>query len=93
MRSLERRLRDLENISDLPPSEREERRRRGEVLRRMTDDELRRYDEALEAAHERADGAVEWREEDLPILRRVEELTADVAAGIPAGREETNGKD
>ena len=87
MRNLERRLRDLESASGLPPNEQEERRRRGEVLCRMTDDELRRYEEALEAAHERADGAVEWREEDLPILRRVEELTREVSADISASRE------
>jgi chromatin segregation and condensation protein Rec8/ScpA/Scc1 (kleisin family) len=87
MRNLERRLRDLESASDIPGSNEQEERRRREVLRRMTDDELRRYEEALEAAHERVDGAIEWRDEDLPILRRVEELTEDVAADIAAGRE------
>lgn len=87
MGSLERRLRTLERAADIPPNEQDERRRRGEVLRRMTDDELRRYEEALEEAQERADGVIEWREEDLPILRRVEELAEEVAAGTPAGRE------
>jgi hypothetical protein len=68
------------------PGEHEEATRR-EVLRRMTDDELRRYDEALEAAHERGDDPVQWREEDLPILQRVEELYEEVAVDISAGRE------
>jgi hypothetical protein len=84
--SIERRLRALESTADVPdPEEREEWVRR-EVLRRMTDDELRRYIEVLEAAEERGksgdEGCAKWREEDLPIFRRVDELEAEVVAEV-----------
>lgn len=87
MGSLERRLRTLENTAGFlsSPEEREERLRR-EVLRRMTDEELWRYEEVLEAAYERSEGSpggvpVQWRDEGLPILRRVEELWREVRDG------------
>ena len=47
-----------------------------EVLQRLTDEELERYHDALEALEEREG---EWAEEDLPILQRVEDLMEKVA--------------
>ncbi len=87
---LERRLRTLESSAGVPdPDEREEQQRH-EVLRRMTDEELWRWHEVLEAAHERGEDPIQWRGEDLPILRRVQELEEEVAAEF---NEETQRKE
>lgn len=73
MGSLERHLRSLEECSggDLAGHEAVVRR---EVLRRMSDEELYRYRDVLE----RFEAAGEVSDEDLPILRRVEELVREV---------------
>lgn len=72
MGSLERRLRALESDLGGPASEGLRLGVHREVLQRLTDEELERYRDALD--HEG-----EWAEEDLPILRRVEDLMEKVA--------------
>ena len=69
MASLERRLRNLETHADTLRREAEEAVGR-EVTRRLPDEELKRYDRALERALEEEGFA----EEDAPILERVQRL-------------------
>ena len=73
MASLERRLRQLEIHADTLRREDEEVVGR-EVLRRLTDEELERYDRALKRALEEG-----FAEEDRPILERVQRLYEEVA--------------
>ena len=71
--SLERRLRQLEIHADA--LRREDAEAVGsEVLRRLTDEELERYDRALKRALEEG-----FAEEDRPILERVQRLYEEVA--------------
>lgn len=56
-----------------------------EVLRRMTDEELDLYKEALERSE--AVGKSAFEDRDLPIIRRVEELVEEVRAGWGGARE------
>jgi hypothetical protein len=72
---IERRLRALE--SDLGGSGLEKLRLEvhREALARLTDEELQRYHDALEAAEREG----EWAEKGLPILQRVEDLMEKVA--------------
>ena len=74
MASLERRLRQLETHADT--SRREDEAAVGrEVMRRLTDEELERYDGALSRALELG----EFAEEDRPILKRVQRLYEEVS--------------
>ena len=74
MASLERRLRQLETHAATVRREDEEAVVR-EVLRRLTDEELDAYEEALRRALESG----EFAEQDRPILERVERLYEQVA--------------
>ena len=72
---IKRRLRALESDLGDPASEGLRLEVHREVLTRLTDEELERYLGALEAAERKG----EWAQEDLPILRRVEDLMEKVA--------------
>ena len=74
MGRLERRLRALESDLGDPASEGPRLEVHREVLQRLTDEELQRYHDALEAAEREG----EWAEENLPILQRVEDLMEKV---------------
>ena len=73
MASLERRLRQLETHADTSRRE-DEVAVGGEVMRRLTDEELGRYERALNRALEEG-----FAEEDRPILERVEWLYEEVS--------------
>ena len=73
MASLERRLRQLETHAATLRREDEEAIIK-EVLSRLTDEELERYDRALKRALEEG-----FAEEDRPILERVQRLYEEVA--------------
>ena len=75
--NLERRLRQLETHAATVRREAEEAVGR-KVLRRLTDEELERFDRALERALEEG-----FAEEDRPILERVERLFEEVASEEP----------
>lgn len=74
-----RRLEALEARTGLSLEGQEQREGgvRREVLRRMSDDELDSYTEALE----RFEATGEFEGQDLPILRHVEELVEEVRGG------------
>ncbi len=78
MASLERRLRQLEIQADTLRREDEEAVGR-EVMRRLTVEELKRYERALTRALEEEGFA----EEDRPILERVQRLYEEVANEEP----------
>ena len=78
MASLECRLRQLETHADISRQEDEAVGGR-EVMRRLTLEELKRYDQALERALEEEGFA----EEDWPILERVQRLYEEVANEEP----------
>ena len=73
MASLERRLQQLETHAATLRQEDAEAIDR-EVLRRLTDEELERYERALKRALEEG-----FAEEDRPILERVQRLYEEVA--------------
>ena len=73
MASLERRLQQLESHAHTSRQEDEAAVIR-EVMRRLTDEELERYERALDRALEEG-----FAEEDRPILERVERLYEEVA--------------
>ena len=77
MASLERRLQQLETYASTLRREDEEAVGR-EVLHRLTDEELERYDLALKRALEEG-----FAEEDRPILERVQRLYEQVANEEP----------
>ena len=80
MGTLDRRVESLEARSGLGPRERERRAREAgrEVLRRMTDEELDSYEEAVK----RLEATGGFGDEHLPILHRAEELAAEVRDGL-----------
>ncbi len=80
MAPIGKRVEALEARRGLGPRDRERRAREAqrEVLRRMTDEELGAYEQALE----RFDTAGSFGDEDLPILRRVEALVGEVRDGV-----------
>ena len=73
MASLERHLRQLEAHADTS-QQKDEAAVGGEVMRRITDEELERYERALDRALQEG-----FAEEDRPILERVERLYEEVA--------------
>lgn len=73
MGRLDSRLERLERRAGTSPLERE-RSINCEVLRRMSDEDLDRYEEALE----RLEGGGAFEAGDLPFLRKVEELVEEV---------------
>ena len=75
MASLERRLRQLETHADTSRREDEAAVVR-EVMRRLTDEELECYEQALNRALQEG-----FAEEDRPILERVERLYEEVRRG------------
>lgn len=74
MASLERRLRQLETHAATLRREEDGEAISREVLGRLTDEELKRFDQALERALE--EGVAE---EDGPVLERVQRLYEEVA--------------
>lgn len=80
MAPIDKRVEALEARHRLGPHDRERRSReaRREVFKRMTDEEL----DACERALERFDTAGSYGDEDLPILRRFEELAGEVRDGV-----------
>ena len=74
MASLERRLRQLETHADTSSRREDEAAIGGEVMRRLTDEELERYERALDRALEEG-----FAEEDRPILERVERLYEEMS--------------
>ena len=79
-RKIDRRVEALEARSGLGPRDREQREREAgrEILRRMTDEELDAYEQALK----RLDTADGLEDEDLAILDRAEELAREVRGGV-----------
>lgn len=80
MAPIDKRIEALEARRGLGPLDRERRARESqrEVLRRMTDEELDLYEQALE----RLDTASELGDEDLAILSRAEDLAGEVRGGV-----------
>lgn len=76
MSGLQRRLRRLEGLA--PPSGISEEVVRREALRRTSMTDLEALETAMARAEERTPGVFVYAEEDLPLIRRCEELIEEV---------------